>query len=77
MIGIGVVTPIAIGNHEAGNVTMEISPGVEYTITKNGNVKSVRFLNEDAKEVLGEASLKGESLKNAISVTLATYKIGG
>ena len=77
MIGIGVVTPIALGNQEAGKVTMEINPGVEYTITRNGNVKSVRFLNEDAKEVLGEASLKGESLKNAISITLATYKIGG
>ena len=77
MIGIGAVAPIALGNQEAGKVTMEINPGVEYTITRNGNVKSVRFLNEDAKEVLGEASLKGESLKNAISITLATYKIGG
>ena len=77
MIGIGVVTPIALGNQEAGKVTMEISPGVEHTITKNGNVKSVRFLNEDAKEVLGEASLKGESLENAISITLAIYKISG
>ena len=77
MIGIGAVAPIALGNQEAGKVTMEINPGVEYTITKNGNVKSVRFLNDDAKEVLGEASLKGETLKNAISITLATYKIGG
>ena len=77
MIGIGAVAPIALGNQEAGKVTMEINPGVEYTITRNGNVKSVRFLNEDAKEVLGEASLKGETLKNAISITLATYKIGG
>ena len=77
MIGIGAVAPIALGNQEAGKVTMEINPGVEYTITRNGNVKSVRFLNDDAKEVLGEASLKGESLKNAISITLATYKIGG
>ena len=77
MIGIGAVAPIALGNQEAGKVTMEINPGVEYTITKNGNVKSVRFLNDDAKEVLGEASLKGETLKKAISITLATYKIGG
>ena len=77
MIGIGAVAPIALGNQEAGKVTMEINPGVEYTITRNGNVKSVRFLNDDAKEVLGEASLKGETLKNAISITLATYKIGG
>ena len=77
MLGIGVITPISLGNREAGKVTMEINPGVEYTITKNGNVSSVRFLNDDAREVLGEAQLKGERLKNAISLTLAAYRIGG
>ena len=77
MIGIGAVIPIVLGNQEAGKVTMEINPGVEYTITRKRNVKSVRFLNDDAKEVLGEASLKGESLENAISITLAIYKISG
>lgn len=76
-LGIGIVAPIALGNREAGKVTMEINPGVEYTITENGKVSAVRFLNEDAKEVLGEASLKGEHLKSAISLTLAAYKIGG
>ena len=70
-LGIGIVAPIALGNREAGKVTMEINPGVEYTITENGKVSAVRFLNEDAKEVLGEASLKGEHLKSAISLTLA------
>ena len=77
MLGIGVITPISLGNREAGKVTMEINPGVEYTITRNGNVSSVRFLNDDAREVLGEAQLKGERLKNAISLTLAAYRIGG
>ena len=77
MLGIGVITPISLGNLEAGKVTMEINPGVEYTITRNGNVSSVRFLNDDAREVLGEAQLKGEQLKNAISLTLAAYRIGG
>lgn len=43
----------------------------------NGNVKSVRFLNDDAKEVLGEVSLKGQSLKNAVAFTIAAYKTGG
>ena len=77
MLGIGIVIPIILGNTEAGKVTMEINPGVEYTITRNGTVKAVRFLNDDAKQVLGEASLKGEQLKNAVSLTLAAYKIGG
>ena len=74
---IGVVAPTVLGNREAGTVTMEINPGVEYTITRNGNVKSVRFLNDDAKEVLGEVSLKGQSLKNAVAFTIAAYKTGG
>ena len=74
---IGVVAPTVLGNKEAGTVTMEINPGVEYTITRNGNVKSVRFLNDDAKEVLGEVSLKGQSLKNAVAFTIAAYKTGG
>ena len=74
---IGVVAPTVLGNREAGTVTMEINPGVEYTITRNGNVKSVRFLNDDAKEVLGEVSLKGQSLKKAVAFTIAAYKTGG
>ena len=74
---IGVVAPTVLGNREAGTATMEINPGVEYTTTRNGNVKSVRFLNDDAKEVLGEVSLKGQSLKNAVAFTIAAYKTGG
>lgn len=74
---VGVITPLSLGNRVAGTVTMEINPGVEYVIARNGNVKSVRFLNDDAKDVLGKASLKGQSLKNALNLTLAAYKLGG
>ena len=62
---------------EAGTVTMEINPGVEYVIARNGNVKAVRFLNDDAEELLEEIELKGQSLKSALSLTVAAYKTAG
>ena len=74
---IGVITPFAIGNIKAGTVTMEINPGVEYVIARNGNVKSVRFLNDDAEGSLEEIELKGQSLKSALSLTIAAYKAAG
>ena len=74
---VGMITPFAIGNIEAGTVTMEINPGVEYVIAKNGNVKAVRFLNDDAEELLEEIELKGQSLKSALSLTIAAYKTVG
>lgn len=42
-ICISIVTPLSLGNKEAGKVTMEINPGVEFTIARNGSVKAVRF----------------------------------
>ena len=62
---------------EAGAVTMEINPGVEYVIARNGNVTAVRFLNDDAEESLEEIELKGQSLKSALSLTIAAYKAAG
>ena len=74
---VGVITPFAIGNIEVGTVTMEINPGVEYVIVRNGNVKAVRFLNDDAEKLLEEIELKGQSLKSALSITVAAYKTAG
>ncbi len=62
---------------DAGSVTMEINPSVEYRITKKGNVSSVRFLNDDAKKALNEVAFKGQSLKSAVIFTIATYKAIG
>ena len=77
---IGILIPLVGCNNteaEAGTVTMEINPGVEYVIARNGNVKSVRFLNDDAEKLLEEIELKGQSLKSAISITVAAYKAAG
>ena len=77
---IGISIPLAGCNNteaEAGTVTMEINPGVEYVIARNGNVKAVRFLNDDAEKLLEEIELKGQSLKSALSITVAAYKTAG
>ena len=50
---IGISIPLSGCNNteaEVGTVTMEINPGVEYVIARNGNVKAVRFLNDDAEK---------------------------
>ena len=77
---IGISIPLAGCNNteaEVGTVTMEINPGVEYVIARNGNVKAVRFLNDDAEKLLEEIELKGQSLKSALSITVAAYKAAG
>ena len=77
---IGISIPLAGCNNteeEVGTVTMEINPGVEYVIARNGNVKAVRFLNDDAERLLEEIKLKGQSLKSALSITVAAYKAAG
>ena len=77
---IGISIPLAGCNSteaEVGAVTMEINPGVEYVIVRNGNVKAVRFLNDDAEKLLEEIELKGQSLKSALSLTVAVYKTAG
>ena len=79
---IGISIPLVGCNNteaeaEAGTVTMEINPGVEYVIVRNGNVKAVRFLNDDAEKLLEEIELKGQSLKSALSITVAAYKTAG
>ena len=61
----------------AGIVTMEINPGVEYVITGSGKVKSVRFLNNDAEGALDEVGLEGQTLKTAVTLTVAAYKTIG
>ena len=77
---IGISIPLVGCNNteaEVGTVTMEINPGVEYVIARNGNVKAVRFLNDDAEKLLEEIELKGQSLKSALSITVAAYKAAG
>ena len=77
---IGISIPLAGCNSteaEVGTVTMEINPGVEYVIVRNGNVKAVRFLNDDAEKLLEEIELKGQSLKSALFLTVAVYKTAG
>ena len=73
----GIITPLALGNREAGVLTMEVNPCVEFTITRNGKVKSARFLNGDAQDALEEVAFKGQSINDAVMLAIAAYKTGG
>lgn len=77
LLAVGVITPIAVGNTAAGTITMEINPGVEFTIARNGSVKAVRFLNDDAEDALGALTLKGQDLRTAVALAISAYKAGG
>ena len=77
---IGISIPLVGCNNteaEAGTVIMEINPGVEYVIVRNGNVKAVRFLNDDAEDVLGALTLKGQDLRTAVALAISAYKASG
>ena len=77
---IGISIPLAGCNNteaEVGTVTMEINPGVEFTIARNGSVKAVRFLNDDAEDVLGALTLKGQDLRTAVALAISAYKASG
>lgn len=74
VLSVGIITPVTLNNMEAGTITMDINPSVEYVISRNGKIKSVQFLNNDAGNALGEIDLKGQTLKSAITLTVAAYK---
>ena len=79
---IGISIPLVGCNNteaeaESGTVTMEINPGVEFTIARNGSVKAVRFLNDDAEDVLGALTLKGQDLRTAVALAISAYKASG
>lgn len=63
--------------HGGGHDNDGNQPGVEYTITRNGKVKEVRFLNDDAEGALAKVALKGQSLDTAVALTVAAYKAAG
>ena len=54
VLSVGIITPVTLNNMEAGTITMDINPSVEYVISRNGKIKSVQFLNNDAGNALGE-----------------------
>ena len=58
---IGITIPLAGCNNteaeaEAGTVTMEINPGVEYVVFRNGNVRRCVFLTTTPKNCWKKSS---------------------
>ena len=73
----GIATHAIRSNATAGTFTMDVNPSVEYTIAKNGAVKSVRCLNSDAENALSDVALGKQSVETALTRTVAAYEACG
>ena len=73
----GIALGIARGGAAVGAFTMDVNPGVEYTVAKSGVIKDVRFLNDDAENALCGVDLKNQSVVTALTRTVDAYKTCG
>ena len=73
----GIATHAIRSNATAGTFTMDVNPGVEYTIAKSGAVKSIRSLNSDAENALSDVALGKQSVETALTRTVAAYEACG
>ena len=73
----GIMTNMIRSQAEAGTFTMDVNPSVAYTIAKNGLVKDVRFLNDDAENALRDVVLKKQSVQTALTRTMTAYEVCG
>lgn len=73
----GIATHAIRSNATAGTFTMDVNPGVEYTIAKSGIVKNVRCLNSDAENALSDVALGKQSVETALTRTVAAYEACG
>ena len=73
----GIATHAIRSNATAGTFTMDVNPGVEYTIAKSGIVKNVRSLNSDAENALSDVALGKQSVETALTRTVAAYEACG
>ena len=73
----GIVANVIRSNAAVGTFTMDVNPGVEYTVARNGTVKHVRCLNSDAENALHDVVLEKQSIETALTRTVAAYEAGG
>ena len=73
----GIVANVIRSNASVGTFTMDVNPGVEYTVARNGTVKHVRCMNSDAENALHDVVLENQSIETALTRTVAAYEAGG
>ena len=73
----GIVANVIRSNASVGTFTMDVNPGVEYTVARNGTVKQVRCLNSDAENALHDVVLEKQSIETALTRTVAAYEADG
>ena len=73
----GIVANVIRSNAAVGTFTMDVNPGVEYTVARNGTVKHARCLNSDAENALHDVVLENQSIETALTRTVAAYEASG
>lgn len=74
---IGIPMHFLWGGGEAGAFTLDVNPGIEYTVTKNGMIQDVKFINSEARDALAGVGLVGRTVEKAVEKTLEAYKRAG
>lgn len=73
----GLAAHAAYSSAAVGAFTMDVNPSAEYTVSRNGTVKSVRFLNDEAEDALRDVVLKKQNVETAMTRTIAAYEACG
>ena len=66
LIVLGILGFAMWNNRTISTITLDINPSVEIKLGKNEKVKSVRALNDDAKDIITN-DLKGTSLEDSLN----------
>lgn len=62
---IGIIGFVFWNNRIVSTITLDINPSIEINLDRNGNVKSIVALNDDAMEVIN-SNIKGKTLEETI-----------
>lgn len=68
---------ISLGYREFAYVSLDINPGIEFTIDETQKVLKVKSLNDEAKDILKSKNVKGIKVKYAISEVIDICKEKG
>ncbi len=77
ILGLAALYFINFGSKEFAYLSLDINPGMEFTIDETQKVLKVESLNDEAKEILKSKNIKGIKVKNAIAEVIDICKEKG
>lgn len=64
---------LGLNNENYQTVYIDVNPSVALHVNRFGNVSGIEYLNEDAKEALGEIEFRGISVEEALEKMIDAY----